>query len=83
MSLDTLILEWEKVFMLSCFGCVPGKGDTDSHLQCYCGNTLSSGSRRVSDDVCSLVCMGNFESICGGANSLSLYQADQSNIAVS
>ena len=72
-----------KEILVGFFGYVPGKSDTDSHLQCYCGNTLSSHTKRVSDNACPLVCMGNYESICGGFNSLSLYEAELSNVAVS
>ena len=49
--------------------------------RCYCGNQIYH-SRRVPDNVCSSVCMGDFGSICGGRNVLSLYVADKSKIGV-
>lgn len=55
----------------------------DVGTRCYCGNVLSYATRRVSESVCSNVCMGNYGWICGGSNVLSLYEVEQPKIAVS
>lgn len=55
----------------------------DVGTRCYCGNVLSYATRRVSESVCSNVCMGNYSWICGGSNVLSLYEVEQPKIAVS
>lgn len=51
--------------------------------ECYCGNSLSYGTTRVSENQCSRVCMGNFRWICGGSGTLSLYEVEQPETAVS
>ena len=51
--------------------------------RCYCGNYLSHGTRRASEQACSHVCMGNQRSICGGRNTLSLYEVDEMDVTVS
>ncbi|KIW65578.1 hypothetical protein PV04_07824 [Phialophora macrospora] len=42
--------------------------------ECYCGNSLVSGSVTATDGRCSMPCTGNSSTICGGPNGLSLYQ---------
>ncbi|KIW20071.1 hypothetical protein PV08_00646 [Exophiala spinifera] len=42
--------------------------------ECYCGNTLNTGSVTATDQRCSMTCAGNSSTICGGPNGLSLYK---------
>ena len=42
--------------------------------ECYCGNSLVTGSVTATDGRCSMTCAGNSSTICGGPNGLSLYQ---------
>ncbi|KAJ9633336.1 hypothetical protein H2204_007053 [Knufia peltigerae] len=42
--------------------------------ECYCGNTLNTGSVTATDQRCSMTCGGNSSTICGGPNGLSLYK---------
>ena len=51
--------------------------------RCYCGNLLSHDTQRVPENVCSRVCMGDFGSICGGSNALTLYEVEQPEVAAS
>lgn len=41
--------------------------------ECWCANGLSSGSKKVSDDFCSMSCSGNSTQSCGGPSLLSVY----------
>lgn len=47
--------------------------------RCYCGNTVPRASILMLDHFCANVCSGDQQSVCGGENVLSLYEAD--NIA--
>ncbi|KEF59535.1 uncharacterized protein A1O9_04379 [Exophiala aquamarina CBS 119918] len=42
--------------------------------ECYCGNSLSSGSMATTDGRCNMACAGNSSTICGGPNGLSYYR---------
>ncbi|KIY03560.1 uncharacterized protein Z520_00251 [Fonsecaea multimorphosa CBS 102226] len=42
--------------------------------ECYCGNTLGSGSVPATDGRCNMACSGNSSFMCGGPNGLTLYQ---------
>ncbi|OAG41460.1 hypothetical protein AYO21_04402 [Fonsecaea monophora] len=42
--------------------------------ECYCGNTLGSGSTPATDGRCNMACSGNSSFICGGPNGLTLYR---------
>ncbi|OAP63261.1 hypothetical protein AYL99_02488 [Fonsecaea erecta] len=42
--------------------------------ECYCGNTLGSGSAPATDGRCNMACSGNSSFTCGGPNGLTLYQ---------
>jgi hypothetical protein len=46
--------------------------------QCYCGNTLSSGSNSDTQDHCLDVCTGNQYQTCGGGDYLNLYRSNSS-----
>jgi hypothetical protein len=48
--------------------------------ECYCGNTLVSGSAPVTDGRCNMPCAGNAGTICGGPNGLTLYQYQATNV---
>ena len=48
--------------------------------ECYCGNTLVSGSAPVMDGRCNMPCAGNAGAICGGPNGLTLYQFQITNV---
>ncbi|CAG8960213.1 hypothetical protein HYFRA_00012731 [Hymenoscyphus fraxineus] len=41
--------------------------------ECYCGNTLSTGSSPVRDEECGFVCPGDKLEFCGAGNRLSVY----------
>ena len=51
--------------------------------RCYCGNTLSKQSKQVPDELCDRVCMADFRHYCGGSLKLGLYEAENSDIAIS
>ncbi|KAI4287646.1 MAG: hypothetical protein L6R35_003099 [Caloplaca aegaea] len=42
--------------------------------ECYCGNTIGTGSAPVTDGRCSMTCGGAPSTICGGPNGLSFYK---------
>ncbi|KAI5275150.1 hypothetical protein E4T47_01817 [Aureobasidium subglaciale] len=42
--------------------------------ECYCGNTIASGSAPVADGRCKMPCAGNATEICGGSSGLNMYQ---------
>ncbi|KAI4115242.1 MAG: hypothetical protein LQ345_004126 [Seirophora villosa] len=42
--------------------------------ECYCGNTIGTGSALVTDGRCSMTCGGAPSAICGGPNGLSFYK---------
>ncbi|KZF20208.1 WSC-domain-containing protein [Xylona heveae TC161] len=44
--------------------------------ECYCGNTLSTGSVPATDNGCTMPCAGNSTEMCGGPNRLDLYMTD-------
>lgn len=44
--------------------------------ECYCGNTISHESQQVPENVCSRICMGNFQAFCGGSNALTMYEVE-------
>lgn len=44
--------------------------------RCYCGNTISHESQQVPENVCSRICMGNFQAFCGGSNALTMYEVE-------
>lgn len=45
-------------------------------LRCYCGDSLAMSARKELDSVCRHVCISDFSQICGGRNSLSMYEVD-------
>ncbi|KAK3360011.1 hypothetical protein B0T25DRAFT_621313 [Lasiosphaeria hispida] len=47
---------------------------TEYGRECYCGNSLSSGSAPAPEDDCSVICAGNVFEYCGGGNRLELYK---------
>lgn len=47
---------------------------TEYSTECYCGNSLLSGSVTATDGRCNMVCSANSQEICGGPNGLSLYR---------
>ncbi len=49
--------------------------------RCYCGNTVAFDAKILPDTTCRNVCSGDYSEICGGRNSLSMYQADKIDIA--
>ncbi|CAO1634803.1 unnamed protein product [Sympodiomycopsis kandeliae] len=44
--------------------------------ECWCNNGLGSGSKKVSDDFCSMPCAGKADETCGGPSLLSVYSTD-------
>ncbi|KAL8989440.1 MAG: hypothetical protein Q9177_001676 [Variospora cf. flavescens] len=42
--------------------------------ECYCGNTIGTGSAPVTDGRCSMTCGGAPSTICGGPSGLSFYK---------
>ncbi|KAK0719759.1 hypothetical protein B0H67DRAFT_599414 [Lasiosphaeris hirsuta] len=48
---------------------------TEYGRECYCGNTLASGSVPAPEDDCSVLCSGNVLEYCGGGNRLEIYKA--------
>nr|POE77657.1 wsc domain-containing protein [Quercus suber] len=48
--------------------------------ECYCGNTLGSGSNTTSAGDCSMVCAGDDTEFCGAGNRLTLYQNTGANV---
>ncbi|KUJ23286.1 WSC-domain-containing protein [Mollisia scopiformis] len=44
------------------------------HRECYCGNTLGTGSVQTADSGCLDTCTANSFEYCGGASKLSMYQ---------
>ncbi|EXJ67401.1 uncharacterized protein A1O5_09414 [Cladophialophora psammophila CBS 110553] len=42
--------------------------------ECYCGNSLGSGSAPATDGRCNMACSGNSSFTCGGPNGLTLYR---------
>nr|POE72736.1 wsc domain-containing protein [Quercus suber] len=47
--------------------------------ECYCGNTLGSGSNPTSAGDCSMVCAADDSEFCGAGNRLTLYQNNGAN----
>lgn len=45
--------------------------------ECYCGNTISHATQRAPENACSTICMGDFKTICGGSNSIGLYEVGE------
>ncbi|MCJ1475830.1 hypothetical protein MMC13_004494 [Lambiella insularis] len=43
--------------------------------ECYCGNTLATGSTLATITDCSMTCNGNSSEYCGGPNRLDLYKS--------
>lgn len=46
---------------------------TEYSSQCYCGNTLATGSGPAPDGDCDMTCSGNATEACGGPNRLNLF----------
>lgn len=46
----------------------------EGKFRCYCGNTLAHESVSLPDNYCTWSCMGDIQQICGGKNTLSLYE---------
>ena len=44
------------------------------HEECYWGDILNSGAKKVSDSDCDTPCNGNDKEICGGGNRITLYE---------
>ena len=42
-------------------------------VECYCGQSLQSGSVPATDGRCNMPCAGNASEICGGPNGLTLF----------
>ncbi|KAK4504153.1 hypothetical protein PRZ48_005069 [Zasmidium cellare] len=47
---------------------------TEFARECYCGDTLDSGSLVTTDGRCSMTCKGNSSETCGGENGLTLFK---------
>ncbi|KAK3374563.1 WSC domain-containing protein [Podospora didyma] len=41
--------------------------------ECYCGNSLSTGTFKTFDTDCKVICKGSMTEVCGDGNRLSLY----------
>lgn len=50
---------------------------TEYAAECYCGNALRSGSGKVEDGECGMVCGGNGGQWCGSGNRLSVYRRNR------
>ncbi|KAI4258413.1 MAG: hypothetical protein L6R42_005121 [Xanthoria sp. 1 TBL-2021] len=46
--------------------------------ECYCGNTIGTGSVNATDNGCTMACSGNAGQLCGGPNRLNFYRKGQS-----
>lgn len=51
---------------------------TPNSIQCYCGNSLISGSDPVLELECKHPCGGNRDETCGGDSRLNLYESNSS-----
>ncbi|KAL8669506.1 MAG: hypothetical protein Q9168_005908 [Polycauliona sp. 1 TL-2023] len=51
--------------------------------ECYCGNTINTGSAMATDGGCTMTCSGNAGELCGGPNRLSFYNKTQSALSSS
>ena len=49
---------------------------TNNLSRCYCGVVLGNGTSQVDDSFCQMPCNGNSSEMCGGAQHLNLYVAD-------
>ncbi|KAK7924877.1 WSC domain-containing protein [Apiospora marii] len=49
------------------------------YYQCFCGDTIATGSKMVADSSCNTPCDGNKTETCGGAGFLSLYTNPKNN----
>lgn len=45
--------------------------------ECYCGNTASQKTKQQADTMCDRACIADFSHVCGGQNSLSLYESEE------
>ena len=50
---------------------------TEYGSQCYCGNTLPAASESVSSSECGMQCSGSALELCGGSDTLSVYQMSE------
>ena len=48
--------------------------------QCFCANTLTSGSSKLDDTKCDMPCEGDESETCGGSLALSVYSKGSSNV---
>ena len=76
---DTISSGWSIRTSEICSCCLSTAKETraDGGNRCYCGNYISRDTQRVEENVCRRVCMGDFRSICGGSNALSLYEVEK------
>lgn len=45
-------------------------------VECYCGDQLAAGARRVFNDECGMRCSGEAEELCGGVRRLAVYHRE-------
>ncbi|KAG0651289.1 fungistatic metabolite, partial [Hyphodiscus hymeniophilus] len=58
-----------------CSGAGYGYAGVEYGRECWCGNSLASGSVHVTDQTCDMTCSGDESTICGGHSLLSIYVA--------
>lgn len=71
----------ESVFLSSLCRVQSANGCKLTFCRCYCGNSLATSARKELDSVCNRSCMSDFSQICGGRNTLSMYEVDTEPIA--